>query len=307
MDTSLSSLKEWRELGTREAPFSSKGKPWVQKKKTKDGSGIQIPAGAFKLKNQFLIMKTKRWGCRKCVHCGFCCREWDIYLSKYDIRKLVKLGYPLKDFLILKPYPRLRLVGKRKNCIFLDEKNLCEIQKNHGYISKPYSCQKFPERIAKVPKGEDYLFYKYEGKTFTRDILILMLEKLKSQKNQFFSLFYTQLESLRVQRENYVDTFNYEDRRIGMSSKLTRLIRLLRLWSWARNVKSDFLESKCESEADSEKFISLIQELIRKNKFLHPDFPLKLLRFFYVIRSVDRNVSPEDLTTSLVRFIRKYR
>jgi Fe-S-cluster containining protein len=55
-----------------------------------------------------------KFGCDTCDNCGLCCKDWDIELSKEDIRTIIGLGYDPKNFLVLDPVPRMRMV-KRKD------------------------------------------------------------------------------------------------------------------------------------------------------------------------------------------------
>ena len=72
---------------------------------------------------------------------------------------MVKLGYNPKEFLIPKPIPRIKLLGKEKNCFFLDDENFCIIEKEHGHRAKPHTCIHYPdidtEKIKEREKKED--------------------------------------------------------------------------------------------------------------------------------------------------------
>lgn len=260
--------------------------------------------------------KTKVPGCSNCTHCGFCCRDLDIDLSKGDIRRINYLGYPLNHFLIAKPSPRLRLIGKRKNCVFLDEKNLCKLHKKHGHFSKPYACRIYPDNKPKeVYEGEkDYLFYQYSGKIFPKDVLLNILEELKdSDWNHFFRDFLVELKFLEKQEEEYVDVFNMDLAKEKKLGNLARGLSTRRIDKWfEKTVKPSDLEAfkkiskRHKRKVHFENFIETIQNLVKRNTFINPNFPEMLLRFFYMSQFIEKRIDLKQLEEFMVTFNRRY-
>ena len=75
-----------------------------------------------------------------CSHCGVCCTETEMLLSKEDIKRLVKKGYIKKFFLRYdkKGYAQLR--NRNGYCVFYDLQNRqCNI-----YVDKPLGCTVYP-------------------------------------------------------------------------------------------------------------------------------------------------------------------
>jgi uncharacterized protein len=75
-----------------------------------------------------------------CSHCGVCCTETEMLLSKEDIKRLVKKGYNKKFFLRYdkKGYAQLR--NRNGYCVFYDLQNRqCNI-----YVDKPLGCTVYP-------------------------------------------------------------------------------------------------------------------------------------------------------------------
>ncbi|NPB00287.1 MAG: YkgJ family cysteine cluster protein [Crenarchaeota archaeon] len=85
----------------------------------------------------------------KCKRCGRCCIGTEMELIPHDIERIVKLGYRIEDFTIVKGgIVRLRCVDDR--CVFLDpEKKLCRI-----YEHRPIGCRLYPLQYS---DGEIYV------------------------------------------------------------------------------------------------------------------------------------------------------
>lgn len=253
----------------------------------------------------------RRFSCIKCSNCGFCCKKWDIYLSKEDIRKLVRLKYPLKRFLAFNPYPVMRMDGKEKACVFLDKDNRCILHQKHGYRSKPFSCRRYPKSVSSPMKGKhDYFFYHFSGKTITRDVLADMLEELKDKEiSGFFPSFLENLRRIESQPWRYVDIFNFDDSRSRNAERLRNSIRKVRLRVWSRKLrKKDIGDLKALGGGmfEAGRFIERMQEMIRKNRLLYTNLPLKILHFFFILRLMDHNPETDDLLEFFVRFNRRY-
>ncbi len=253
----------------------------------------------------------RRFSCIKCSNCGFCCKKWDIYLSKDDIRKLVRLEYPLKKFLSFNPYPVMKMEGKEKACVFLDDNNLCVLHRKHGYKSKPISCRRYPKTVDSPMKGKhDYFFYRFSGKLVTRDVLVGLLENLKDAGiGDFFTSFLGSLRRIESQPGRYVDIFNFDDSRNGKAGRLRDSIKKVRLRIWSRKVRRkdiDDLKALGGGVFEAGRFVGKMQEMIRKNRLLYPDLPSKLLRFFFILRVMEHHPETEELLEFFLRFSRRY-
>ena len=75
----------------------------------------------------------------RCKRCGVCCQETEMLLSSEDVRRLVKLGYPVNSFAICQDgYLFLRNIDG--HCVFFDpERQICKI-----YSSRPSGCRIYP-------------------------------------------------------------------------------------------------------------------------------------------------------------------
>jgi Fe-S-cluster containining protein len=153
-----------------------------------------------------------------CNECGyycttyFCCKQWRyIDLSKGDIRKLAAVGYQLNKFMAFDPDPKMKQKGPERKCIFLEKDGKCEVHRKYGKQMKPYACRKFPHQELQATEDDmDFVFYHYEDKVFTRDVLIDMLDACRSAKREkLFEQFSLQLEILRSQKDKYIDFFNF--------------------------------------------------------------------------------------------------
>jgi Fe-S-cluster containining protein len=253
----------------------------------------------------------KTINCAKCTHCGFCCRRLDIYLSKQDIRKLVKAGFRPEGFMALMPQPILRMRGKRGDCVFLDGRNLCTIQTKFGYDSKPQACRDYPKHTPKELAAEnDYFFYEHVGKLVTRDVIISLLNGLAgSSHREFFDRFLEGLLAVEAQRSKYIDTFNFDPERrpILHSFRSSSVSSRMKRWE-SRLSKEDLHEfaSLPPGGFDQKRFLASLQKMIEKNQLLYPGLAEKILRFFYLMEMLGRAPSNEVLLKQLDKFNRKY-
>lgn len=229
--------------------------------------------------------------CETCDNCGLCCKNWDIELSKEDVRKLVHLGYDTSEFLELKPVPRMRMVssGNDRKCIFLDDKNMCVLQKSHGKEAKPHTCRQYPQARPPKPGERDYFFYEYGGKTITRDVLVRMLGHLKRTSMPYlFEMLLDELEILKKQSGKYVDFFNYDDTRhgsgLGRSLSRRRIKRLATL-KFRDDDREEFGKIKKRDGLDVRKLIGEIQKGIPTESALNHNLPDMLLAYFYILGS----------------------
>ncbi|MEM5871734.1 MAG: YkgJ family cysteine cluster protein [Candidatus Aenigmatarchaeota archaeon] len=229
-----------------------------------------------------------KFGCKSCNHCAVCCKGWDIELSKEDIRNLVSLGYNIRDFLDVKPNPKMKLVGKQKNCIFLDEKNMCIIEKKHGHESKPHTCKHYPHISKEKIKEKDYFFYRYKDKVFSRDVLIKMLDKIKdSDPTMMFESFLHELERLPQHEDDYIDVFNYQENlkpstlsKIFVRPKIEDLVSL----KFGKEEREFFEKIEKRKKFSVKKFIEEIKKRIPTSEAINPNLPEMLLAYFYFIR-----------------------
>lgn len=81
-----------------------------------------------------------KWECNRC---GRCCRFWNISIDKSDIENIKSCGYKEKDFVKIKN-SKSYLKHKFFKCVFLTNKNKCELQLKYGYKFKPKNCRQFP-------------------------------------------------------------------------------------------------------------------------------------------------------------------
>ena len=230
-----------------------------------------------------------KFGCDTCDNCGLCCREWDIELSKEDIRAIAGLGYDPKDFLVLEPTPRMKMTGKDKNCVFLDEKNMCVLQKKHGKQAKPHTCKQYPEIKTENIKERDYFFYGYGGKTFTRDIMVRILENLKrTSKPYLFEMLLDELEMIRKQRNRYVDFFNYNEIRktSGFRKSLVRSrIKKTLSKKFRKEDAEEFGKIEKRKKLNVHDMMEEILKRIPAEEALNPNLPEMLLAYFYILQT----------------------
>ncbi len=232
-----------------------------------------------------------KFGCDTCDHCGLCCKGWDIELSKEDIRAIAGLGYSLKDFLVLDPVPRMKMVdsGKEKICVFLDGENMCVLQKEHGKEAKPHTCRQYPEIKTEKIKERDYFYYEYGGKTFTRDIMIRILENMKrTSKPYLFEMLLDELEMIRKQRGTYVDLFNYDvvKRTSGIGKSLARR-RTRRTLSkkFREEDRKEFDKIEKRKRLNVHDMVEEMKKKIPGEDALNPNLPEMLLAYFYMLQT----------------------
>jgi Fe-S-cluster containining protein len=242
------------------------------------------------------------YGCDKCSHCAACCKGWDIELSKEDIRELAKLGYDIKEFLEVRPAPRMKVVGKEKNCIFLDKEKMCVLEKKHGHKAKPHTCRHYPEISAEKIKEKDYFFFEYGGKIFARDVLVRMMDGLKvAGKHQLFERLLHELEKLGRHKVHYVDVFNYDEKK--NPSALSKMLARRRVddiiaVKFGREEKEEFGRLEKNKELDTKRMIEEMQKRIPSGEAINPNLPDMLLAYFYFLQHEE----PRDARSAAAYF-----
>jgi hypothetical protein len=94
--------------------------------------------------------KIKRW---MCIHCGFCCSEYDVPVTLNDEVRLRKYGNVFKRGKI-----GLYLRKKKGKCVFRG-KGGCKI-----YDERPMACKKYPFYIMR--QGDQDSLFIYNGKVY---------------------------------------------------------------------------------------------------------------------------------------------
>jgi Fe-S-cluster containining protein len=249
--------------------------------------------------------------CTNCTHCGFCCRRWDVRLSKQEIRRISGFGLDLKDFMVVRDRPVMKMYGTRKDCAFLDKDNLCVLHRDFGFESKPKVCRDYPKHPKMdEPVKEDYIFYSHSGKLITRDVIIQLLERLKdAHHTDFFDMFSQGLRSIESNRPQYLDTFNFDQKKKAMLGGIKQHSESVGVRLWSASVKRhdmNELISLPHGKFSSRDFINKIQKMVEKNELLYPNLTEKLLRFFYLMRGIGRPCSTVDLLKQLDKFNRRY-
>jgi len=75
-----------------------------------------------------------------CSHCGVCCTETEMLLSKKDIKRLKDRGYRKKQFVRYDKYGYAFLRNREGYCVFYDRaSNRCSV-----YLSRPSGCRVYP-------------------------------------------------------------------------------------------------------------------------------------------------------------------
>lgn len=229
-----------------------------------------------------------KYGCDNCDHCAICCKGWDIELSKEDIMAIASLGYELKYFLNVKPLPRMKVVGKEKNCIFLDSENMCVLEKSHGHSAKPHTCRHYPKITPEKLKEKDYFFFGYGGKTFSRDVFAHVLGTLDDvAPSDLFNVLLFRLEKLRKHRAKYIDIFNYDERRrhSDLSKALARSrIRKLTRSRFGKEDAEEFSGIKTAKKFNVARFIDHLKKGVCKECSLNPNLPDMLLAYLLVLK-----------------------
>ncbi|MFH1236931.1 MAG: YkgJ family cysteine cluster protein [Candidatus Aenigmatarchaeota archaeon] len=227
----------------------------------------------------------------RCTNCGACCTGLDIELSKEDIRSLVSLGYKLDDFLETRHVPILKTSPGKRRCIFLDRKNLCVIHSRHGHAAKPHTCRHYPKITSETLGQRDYRFFKYGGKTLSRDVLANILASMKNvHESELFKSLLFRLEKLRKQKASYIDTFNYNDNK--HHSELRKAFARRSAIKLARaKVRSDdiaeFSAVQKRKNFDSAAFIGELRSMLLKGEGRNHNLPEMLLAYFYAIKDAE--------------------
>lgn len=75
-----------------------------------------------------------------CSNCGVCCTETEMLLSKKDIERLEKQGYPKDYFVSYDRQGYAELKNHEGYCVFYDLKNCrCRV-----YVHRPAGCRVYP-------------------------------------------------------------------------------------------------------------------------------------------------------------------
>jgi Fe-S-cluster containining protein len=76
----------------------------------------------------------------RCSHCGVCCTETEMLLSKKDIKRLEDRGFAENQFVQYDKRGYAQLKNRDGYCVFYDRKNLqCSV-----YLSRPSGCRVYP-------------------------------------------------------------------------------------------------------------------------------------------------------------------
>jgi Fe-S-cluster containining protein len=225
-----------------------------------------------------------QYGCKECSHCAACCKGWHIELSKEDIRSLAKLGYGLKEFLDVKPVPRMKVVGKEKSCIFLDKENMCVLEKKHGHGAKPHTCRHYPDINTEKIKEKDYFFFEYGGKIFARDVLVRMMDGLKTaEKHQLFERLLHELEKLGRHKIHYVDVFNYDEKKnpsaLGKMLARRRVEDIIAV-KFGREEREEFGRLEKNRQLNTKRMVEEMQKRLPGDDAINSNLPDMLLAYF---------------------------
>ncbi len=76
----------------------------------------------------------------RCLRCGVCCTETEMPISKEDITRLEKKGYPKKFFTRFDKAGYAKLRNRQGYCVFYNvEKHRCAV-----YRARPSGCRVYP-------------------------------------------------------------------------------------------------------------------------------------------------------------------
>ncbi len=76
----------------------------------------------------------------RCSNCGVCCTETEMLLSKKDIKRLEKIGFSEKQFVIFDKNGYAQLRNREGYCFFYDRLNhQCSV-----YNDRPTGCRVYP-------------------------------------------------------------------------------------------------------------------------------------------------------------------
>lgn len=108
---------------------------------------------------KFLYREEQRFACRDCP--ARCCRvPWRIEFGADRAKQYLEDEWvtervgPEGVEVLGKGRLPFRDVGGRLQCVFLDEDELCGLQKKHGHSFLPQACQVFPYGFVRSEKGE---------------------------------------------------------------------------------------------------------------------------------------------------------
>jgi len=112
--------------------------------------------------------------------CNLCCIETEMPLSRSDMRRILKLGYNLKDFAV-KTAEGWQLKNRSGRCVFLSEEG-CEI-----YPYRPEGCRSYPlvyDETSGTVKFDDVCPYTDEFKMTEEDIQRLINLRVQLEKER---------------------------------------------------------------------------------------------------------------------------
>jgi uncharacterized protein len=75
-----------------------------------------------------------------CSHCGVCCTETEMLLSKKDIKRLEERGYRKKQFVRYDKHGYAYLRNREGYCVFYDQTT----RRCSEYDSRPSGCRVYP-------------------------------------------------------------------------------------------------------------------------------------------------------------------
>jgi Fe-S-cluster containining protein len=76
----------------------------------------------------------------RCLRCGVCCTETEMLLSKDDIERLERKGYPREFFVLFDKEGYAKLRNVKGHCVFYDVENRrCMV-----YGVRPLGCRLYP-------------------------------------------------------------------------------------------------------------------------------------------------------------------
>lgn len=76
----------------------------------------------------------------RCLRCGDCCTETEMLLSRGDIERLERKGYPREFFVLFDREGYAKLRNQHGHCVFFDvEARRCKV-----YESRPLGCRLYP-------------------------------------------------------------------------------------------------------------------------------------------------------------------
>ena len=123
----------------------------------------------------------------RCLRCGVCCTETEMLLSKDDISRLEKKGYPKESFVHFDRDGYAILRNRQGYCVFYNVKqNECAV-----YTDRPEGCRVYPV-ILDEDKGiitDDICRARRtiskEEKARKGNVVIKLLEKIDQEAQQY--------------------------------------------------------------------------------------------------------------------------